>query len=81
MKKPVIASATPGPSGIINVANCGLLFPPGDSAGLATQILRLARDGNQGRLLGENGRRYAEERFDSKKVMIEFEDLYRRAVG
>lgn len=81
MKRPVIASATPGPSEIINDANCGLLFSPGDSAELATLILRLARDDNQRRLFGENGRRYAEEHFDSKKVMMEFEDLYRRAMG
>ena len=81
MERPVIASATPGPSEIINVANCGLLFSPGDSARLATLILQLAKDDNQRKLLGENGRRYAEEHFDSRKVVVEFEDLYRRAMG
>ncbi|MDA4123979.1 MAG: glycosyltransferase family 4 protein [Thaumarchaeota archaeon] len=81
MKKPVIASATPGPSEIITDANCGLLFPPGDQAELAALILRIARDDTQCRLFGENGRRYAEEHFDSKKVIVEFEDLYRKAIG
>jgi glycosyltransferase involved in cell wall biosynthesis len=81
MKRPVIASATPGPSEIIRDADCGLLFPPGDSAELAAMILRIAGDGNQRRLFGENGRRYAEEHFDSRKVITEFEDLYRKATS
>jgi glycosyltransferase involved in cell wall biosynthesis len=80
MKKPVIASATPGPSEIIQEAKCGLLFQPGDSAELAKLVLRVARDETQRRLLGENGRSYAEEHFDSEKVIGEFEALYRMAM-
>ena len=80
LERAVIASATPGPSEIINVAKCGFLFSPGNSAELATLILRLATDNNQRKLFGENGRRYAEEHFDSRKVVVEFEDLYRRAM-
>ena len=81
MRKPVVASATPGPMEIIRDARCGLLFPPGDSKALAAKILELAADENQRALLGENGRKYAEGRFDSRKVMAEFESLYEAARG
>ena len=79
MKKPVIASATPGPMEIIRDAKCGLLFPPEDSRALAARILEVTRDERQRRLLGENGRRYAEGHFESKRVMAEFERLYETA--
>lgn len=79
MKKPVIASATPGPIEIIGDAECGLLFSPGDSSALASRILEVAGDDNRRALLGDNGRRYAEEHFESKKVMAEFESLYAAA--
>ena len=81
MKRPVVASATPGPSEIIRDANCGLLFPPGDPDELAAMILQISRDENERRLFGENGRKYAIEHFDSKKVMKEYQGLYDGAVG
>ena len=81
MKKPVVASATPGPMGIISDATCGLLFPPGDSDALAARIIELSGDEKRRALLGENGRRYAEEHFDSQKVMARFEGLYDAATG
>ena len=81
MKKPVIASATPGPSELIKEANCGLLFAPGDSDQLASMITALSRDEGQRRMLGENGRRYAELHFDATKVVAEYERLYRMAIG
>ena len=79
MKKPVIASATPGPTEIVSDAKCGLLFPPGDPNALASRILEVAGDDDLRARLGENGRRYAEEHFDSKKVMAAYESLYRAA--
>ena len=81
MKKPVIASATPGPMEIINVANCGLLFPPGDSRTLASRILEVADNEGLRIQLGESGRRYAVEHFESRKVMAAFERLYQIAAG
>jgi len=81
LKKPVIASATPGPREIIEDANCGLLFTPGDSRALAARILEVASDEKQRILLGENGRKYAEAHFDSRKVIAEYENLYETATG
>lgn len=81
MKKPVIASATPGPSELIKEADCGLLFPPGDSDQLASMIMALAKDENRRRTFGENGRRYAELHFDATKVVAQYEHLYRMAIG
>jgi len=80
MKKPVIASATPGPTEIIREANSGFLFPPGDSGALASRILEVAGDEKLRSSLGENGRRYAAEHFELGKVMAEFERLYASAM-
>jgi len=81
MKKPIIASATPGPSEIVRDANCGLLFAPGDSIELAATILRMAGDASQRLTFGQNGRWYAVEHFDSHKVTREFASLYMMALG
>ena len=81
MKKPVVASDTPGPAEIIRGSDCGLLFTPGDSNELALRIMELAGNDGQRTRLGENGRRYAEEHFESKRVMALFESLYQSAMG
>ena len=81
MRKPVIASATPGPMEIISEASCGVVFPPGDSKALAARIIEVAGDEKRRLLLGENGRRYAVEHFEIGKVMAQFEELYESAAG
>ena len=81
MERPVIASATPGPSELIKEADCGILFAPGDSSELASVIVLLAGDEGKRRVFGENGRRYAERHFDETRVVAEFERLYRVSIG
>jgi glycosyltransferase involved in cell wall biosynthesis len=44
MGVPVVAPASGGPAEIVDDGRTGLLYPPGDTAAAAAQILRLLRD-------------------------------------
>lgn len=65
---PVVASATPGPKEFIVHEGNGLLFNPGDAAGLADMLLRLASDVSLRRRLSEAGLRTARERLTWDKA-------------
>lgn len=53
--KPVAAACAGGPAEIVTEGVTGLLFPPGNAAVLASQILRLAKDPALAACMGEAG--------------------------
>ena len=63
MGKPVVASACVEMSRVIQEADCGLLFPPGDSAALGDALIRL-RDPELRSRLGERGREAVLDRYN-----------------
>ncbi|MBR9800812.1 glycosyltransferase family 4 protein, partial [bacterium] len=60
---PVIASEIGGLPFVVADESRGLLFPPGDIAGLITQIKRLLDDHQLRDQMGRNGRTYFETEF------------------
>ncbi len=69
--RPVIASRAGGVTEIISENETALGHRPGDAAGLAACIARLADDSGLREKLGRQGRCFAEERFDRARLARE----------
>ncbi|MFM8223739.1 MAG: glycosyltransferase, partial [Planctomycetaceae bacterium] len=66
---------------LIEPGQTGWVCPPQDPAGLATAQSELLRDAEQGRRLGEAGRRRVEERFTWDRMAAQYESLYLELLG
>ena len=60
---------------VVEDANAGLAVPPGDPQALAEAVLALARNPEEGRRLGLNGRRTIEEKFSRNELADAFTTL------
>ena len=69
----VIATATGGAAEIVEEDENALTFLPGDSSGLASQVIRLLQQPSLRRRLTENGQRTAQEKFDLSRMVSEIE--------
>lgn len=58
----------------------GLIFPEGDVAALAAALIRLQREPDLARALGETGARRAREEFSWKCVAARFDEIYRECL-
>ena len=74
--RPVIATAAGGPLEIIQDNVTGKLVPPKNPEKIAEVIMDLYSNANKRKLLGEQGRRYAQEHFDALKQTAAIEDFY-----
>ncbi len=79
--KPVIASAAGGALELFINGEDALCHTPGDAAGLARQIERLATNGQLRRRLGEAARAAAIRRFTGERLATELLSVYRTAGG
>jgi glycosyltransferase involved in cell wall biosynthesis len=73
---PAVASALPGVDEVVVDNQTGLLVPPGDATGLAQALARLLSDPTLRRRLGDQARRWAQERFAIERMAAEVEQLY-----
>jgi glycogen(starch) synthase len=71
----VIGTATGGTKEIITDGFNGLLFQPDDSSTLANHIVRILSDPSLRKMLAENGKKTAFEKFDLTRMINEVEDL------
>ncbi len=69
---PIVLVAQGEPVEIVESAGAGVAVRPGDAAGLAAVLERLAGDTPLRRRLGLAGRRAAETRFDRRRIAEEF---------
>jgi glycosyltransferase involved in cell wall biosynthesis len=76
---PVVATRVGGTPEIVEHGTSGFLVPPGNPAVLARELLRLWKNPDEGRLLGQTARRRVESRFDIRKMVAHYEYLYRQA--
>jgi len=74
--KPVIVSRFPGLADIVGDGEAGILVAPGDKVGLARETRLLLDDPTRSRLLGEAGRRRAQERFSVESMAHAYLALY-----
>ena len=74
--KPVVATEIGGIPEVVKDGETGLLVAPGNPEALARATLRLLRDPNAARVMGEQGRIRFEEKFTKNRMVREIEDLY-----
>jgi glycosyltransferase involved in cell wall biosynthesis len=77
--RPVIATAVDGNPEVVRDGYTGLLVPVGDAPALSQALVALARDPERRRMLGSQGRAFAEEHFTESRQVRETEDLYLQA--
>jgi glycosyltransferase involved in cell wall biosynthesis len=80
MKRPVVAYASGGAPEVVSDGETGLLVPRGDTAALAQVLLRLIRDPELRRRLGEAGRERVERMFRPEASAAAMLDVYRTVV-
>jgi glycosyltransferase involved in cell wall biosynthesis len=79
--RPIVASDVPGCREIVRPGETGLLVPPGDVAGLARAIARLAADPALRAAFGRAGRELAQREFAEEVIMQQTLSLYRAALA
>lgn len=79
--RPVVASDLGGIRDIVEPGRSGVRVPPGDPDALAAAILRLARDPEEARRLGREGRALAERRFGWDRILDGLDETYRAALA
>lgn len=80
LNKPIIASKVSGPDEIVLDGETGFLVEPGNVEQLTEKILIILNDKQLGKEMGNNGRIVAENKYDIKKEMRLYEDIYRKLV-
>jgi glycosyltransferase involved in cell wall biosynthesis len=74
--RPIIASGLGGASEVLGSACAAHRFRSGDAGDLAVQIERLAADRDLRARLGSDGRAWAVQRFDSRRLTEEISSVY-----
>lgn len=75
--KPIIAALNGEPAKIINESNCGLVSNSNDSENLALNVLKMSKfPGKTLHEMGENAKKYCEEKFDREKLLLELNELF-----
>jgi len=77
--KPVVASRIGGLPEIVREGETGLLFEPGDAAGLRRQMRRLLDDPGEAERMGANARAYVETSFEPNRAYDRLMAAYARA--
>lgn len=76
MKRPVVATRVGGLIEVVAHQESGLTVPKEDPAAMAAAMERLLRQPEQARLLGEQGRDRALERFSLDRYVAEYDAMY-----
>ena len=78
--RPIILSANGDSRDLVERAGCGIWVEPENPAALAEGVLRLCRNPQLCRQLGEDGRKFAERYFDRKKFALQYEEILQQVV-
>ncbi|MGP0064403.1 MAG: glycosyltransferase [Isosphaeraceae bacterium] len=73
---PVVATRVGGLPEVVDDGVTGLLVPPADPAALAEAMVAIWDDPDRRDRMGRDGRRRAEERFDVRRMVAQYEALY-----
>lgn len=73
---PVVATSVGGTPEVVSDGETGLLVPPQNPEALATAIAELLNDDDRSRSMGAAGRRRAEAKFDIRRMVSDYEQLY-----
>jgi len=78
---PVVSTDAGGVHEVVEHGVSGLLSPVEDMQAFAANLGRLLRDRELGRRMGQAAREQAVERFRREKVVVRYEELYRRVLA
>jgi glycosyltransferase involved in cell wall biosynthesis len=78
MKKPTIATPVQGIPEVVINEKTGFLIPPKNSKALSDALLKIFRDKEMAKKMGEEGRRMVEEGFSAERVAKRLEVVYDR---
>lgn len=81
MQKPLVITDVSGATDLIHDGENGLLVPKGDASALADAIQKLAADPLLRRRLGINGGNYVATNLDIHKIILRYEQSYKRAMS
>jgi glycosyltransferase involved in cell wall biosynthesis len=74
--KAIVATAVDGVPEMLEDGKTGLLVPPGDPSALAEAVIRLLRNRDEARRLGETARALVPARFPLRRMIEQTERLY-----
>jgi sugar transferase (PEP-CTERM/EpsH1 system associated) len=78
---PIVATRVGGNPEVIVDDETGWLVPAGDPDALAGAILRLWRDPERGRQMGQAGRHRVEQHFEIRRMVADYEEIYAQGRG
>ena len=78
---PVVATRVGGNAEVVIDGETGFLIPTRSPAALAEKILRLWREPERARRMGQAGRERVERFFNVRAMVREYEELYRHVLG
>jgi glycosyltransferase involved in cell wall biosynthesis len=78
---PVVATHVGGLPDLISEGETGYLVPPGNAGAVATAVLRVLRQPEMARGVGEAARKAALERFSAQRLITDMEQLYLELLG
>jgi glycosyltransferase involved in cell wall biosynthesis len=81
LAKPIVATAVDGTPEVIADGKTGLLVPPGDPGALAEAVIRLLKDREEARRLGETARALVPPRFPLRRMVEQTQSLYLELAG
>ena len=79
--KPIVATAVDGVPEILEDGKTGLLVPPRNPSALADAIIRLLKDKEEARRLGERARTLVPPRFPLRRMVDQTQNLYLDVLG
>jgi sugar transferase (PEP-CTERM/EpsH1 system associated) len=78
---PIIATAVGGNGELVNEGINGLLVPPANPAKLAEAIVNLAQQTDVAKAMGQQSRRFVEERYGMSAMVSRYQQLYDRLLN
>ena len=78
---PVIATRTGGLPEVVDDGETGYLLPVGDVDGMAARAIEILSDDGLARKMGQRARESAVERFDVRRVVPLYRELYERTIA
>jgi glycosyltransferase involved in cell wall biosynthesis len=78
---PVVATRVGGLPDLISDGETGYLVPPGDAQAVSAAMLRLLREPEMARRMGQAARALVRERFAAQRLVSDMERLYPELLG
>lgn len=78
---PVIATCAGGLPEVVTDGDTGFLLPVGDTDGMAARAIEILNDDGLHHRMGKRGREVAIERFDERRVVPRYRQMYERVIG